>query len=275
MEDKDTGRGRDGEHSKHSLFSSLPGTLILGMQFLVQLCLFLWNCMGKFSSITQSCLCFLKKPVERMGSSSDWTAGMFLCYLSVAAWPRISRHFEWCSNSSTGSRLFPFHGAYQGGKGLVPAVPAESSNSAFSTHPSMEVKNQTPFDKMFCLLVIEKKAKYAGTASKSELWELLRENQDTRVQATQQIHLQNTNWEADTKLNYHLQLLFPVFFYVWKWRENPKTALENFDFAYSWQSHMLHKAKKKKKNCVGTMNLNLSLADSSIRAQHTQSHNPD
>lgn len=87
-----------------------------------------------------------------------------------------------------------FHGAYQGGKGLVPAVPAESSSSAFSTHLSMRVKNhQTPFDKMFCLLVREKIAKCAGMASKSELWELLGENQDTRVQATQQIPLQNKN----------------------------------------------------------------------------------
>ena len=56
------------------------------------------------------------------------------------------------------------------------AVPAESPNSAFSTHLAMEVnkpKQLSPFDKMFCLLVREKKAKCGGTASKSELWELL------------------------------------------------------------------------------------------------------
>lgn len=61
-----------GSTAKHSLFSSLPGTQIQDVQFLVQLSLFLWNYMGKFLSITQSCLCFLKKPVESMGSSEFW-----------------------------------------------------------------------------------------------------------------------------------------------------------------------------------------------------------
>lgn len=52
---------------------------------------------------------------------------------------------------------------------------------------------------MFCFLVREKKAKYAETASKSGLWELLRDNQGTRVQVTQQIPLQNKNSEAEPK----------------------------------------------------------------------------
>lgn len=69
----------------------------------------------------------------------------------------------------------------------------------FLPHPSMDLKNQTPFDKMFCLLVREKKAKHAGTASKSELWELPGANQGTRVQATQKIPLLNMNWEADLR----------------------------------------------------------------------------
>lgn len=56
------------------------------------------------------------------------------------------------------------------------AIPAASPYSAFSTHLPLEVnkpKALSPFNKMFCLLVREKKAKCAGTASKSEPWELL------------------------------------------------------------------------------------------------------
>lgn len=53
---------------------------------------------------------------------------MLLCYLSVVAWPAISRHFTRCSHSNWGSRLFPFHGGFQGGRGLVSAAPAEPPN---------------------------------------------------------------------------------------------------------------------------------------------------
>lgn len=68
-----------------------------------------------------------------------------------------------------------------------------------------QTESLSPFDKMFCLLMREKKAKCAGTASKSELWELLGispsygENQATRIEATQQIPSLNMNWEADPK----------------------------------------------------------------------------
>lgn len=44
-----------------------------------------------------------------------------------------------------GSRLFPFHGGYQGGTRLVSAVPAESPNSAFSTHFPMEVNKPNSY----------------------------------------------------------------------------------------------------------------------------------
>lgn len=100
-----------------------------------------------------------------------------------------------------GSRLFPSHGGYQRGRGLVSAVPAESLHAAFSTRHPVKVNKPeqlSPFDKM-CLLVREKKAKPAGTASKSELGELLcgfsshGENRGTRIQATQQIPSLNMN----------------------------------------------------------------------------------
>jgi len=58
----------------------------------------------------------------------------------------------------------------------VSAVPAASPNPAFSTHLPVEVnkpKQLSPFNKMFCLLVREKKVRCAGTVSKSELRELL------------------------------------------------------------------------------------------------------
>lgn len=96
---------------------------------------------------------------------------MLLCYLSVVAWPAISRHFTRCSHSNWGSRLFPFHGGFQGGRGLVSAAPAEPPNSYLPVEVN-KPKQLSSFYKMFHLLLREQKAKCAGT-SKTELWGLL------------------------------------------------------------------------------------------------------
>lgn len=206
---------------------------MLGMQFLVQLSLFLWVCLGRFSDITQSCLCFWK--INRwMEDSSESTAVTLLwsfllgqdlqalCMMqsliygvkiiSLPWWLSARKGFGVCCSCWISPRCI-FYPSPSEGKQTRTAISIWQDVS-----PGERKESKTCWDSI--------KVRTRGAA----MWFLVTwrksRYKDTSYPANPLTEYELRSWSSFLTLDYLLQLFFAAFPYISKWRTNPKSAVE-------------------------------------------------